>query len=226
MSTFSNPNQDLILDDLGLGPKATEDVILDEEVDPLMASMPKSAKDYIAAFNEEEAQAQRKKEDLAREAYRNWQAQQSDWVAFTFKGYTKDGKKVWEKRTYRIHDLIQDQTDRIQELVREIEDLETRKNYLQYMATRSEENLQEWTASALGKEIDKKVREIRNLRFELYFGETNPGILDKMRSIDVRDLIDAAVSRENKLPLSRKRLSSHLMSGGNTSPDQDKKSQK
>ena len=40
-------------------------------------------------------------------------------------------------------------------------------------------------------------------QFKLYFKETDDLVLDKMRTEDMRDLLDAALFRETNLPFSR-----------------------
>lgn len=252
MSTFEEPNANLILDSeekkikktgnmtkaeidtlnkeetdyqyqKGRGPVATDDLIVDTDEDPLMKIIPKGAVEYIEAFSEEEEKATAAKEDRARKAYRIWQSQQVDWIALVFTGISVEGKATYQKRVYRYHDSINEQTDEIQSLMRKVEDLETRKNYLQFMANRNAENLKEWRETNFGKTIDDAVRELRNLRMEYYFGETNSAIVDMIRTNDVRDLIDAAIYRENNLPLSRKRMSSGILSKESGSAEQKKK---
>lgn len=252
MSTFDKPNSDLILDneekkikksgnmtkseidthniesaegvyEKGMGPKAVDDIVVEEGDDPLMMILKPQDIEQIQSFTEEDDKKTTEKEERARRAYRIWQSQQVDWIGLIFVGYTPEGKAQYEKRVYRYHDLISTQTDDIQSRMREVEDLETRKNYLQFMAQRNADNLKEWRETNFGKMIDDKIRELRNLRFEYYFGETNGSIVDKMRTNDVRDLIDAAIYRENNLPLSRKRMSSAVLSKENGSPDPKKK---
>lgn len=256
MSTFENPNSDLILpkeaEDLkkegkmsqdeinnyntrdsapekneegpGMGPNEVTEVELDDDVDPMVQTVKESSVAYIQDYNEEEHNAQQKKDNLAREAFRNWQGQQLYWTFFRFLSHDPKTKKTrWEKRTYRIRDLVNWQTQKIQEKFREIESLETRKHYLQYQAQRTLENLKSWITEDPGKAIDKALKDIEAMRMEFYFGETNRGIISEIRTQDLRDLIDAAIARENKLSLSRKRVSSATTSKENTTATTTKK---
>lgn len=200
------------------GAVAVEDVYLDEsQDDPMMTVMSESDVKEMQSYTEVDLKKDQDKENLAREFYRKWQARQSDWIAFIYRGFdAKTKRTMWEKRTYRIHDVIQEDADKLQELLWKLENIETRKNYLQFLGARTAENYQEYISTNWGKVISQLVKQIRNLKFQLYFGETNEGIMEKIRKIDMRDLIDAAERREEKLPPSRKLQSSRSMLRENT----------
>jgi len=210
-------NKQIVDDYPGQGAVSIEEVFLEDGDDPVMALMTESDAKEMQDFTEEDVKHLQTTENLNREFYRKWQAQQTNWVAFIKRGFDDKTKRVrWEKRTYRIHDVVQEDKDKIQALLYELENVETRKNYLQFLGARNEDNYKEYISREWGKEISALVKRVRNLKFFLYFGENNAGIMDKIRWVDSRDLIDAAERREEKLPSSRKLQSSRSTSGAST----------
>lgn len=213
-------NKEIVDDYRGQGAVSVEEVYLKEADDPLMSVMSESDVKEMQDYTQEDLNKQQVTENLNREFYRKWQGRQSDWVAFIKKGYDDKTKRVlWQKRTYKIHDLVQEDKDQIQGLLYKLENIETRKNYLQYLGARNEDNYKEYISRDWGGEISSLVKQVRNLKFLLYFGENNAGIMDKIRWVDSRDLIDAAERREEKLPPSRKLQSSRSTLSANTLPE-------
>lgn len=206
------------------GVVSVEDVFLDEsQDDPILAVMSASDAQEMQSYTQADLDKDVQKENLAREFFRKWQARQSDWTAFIYRGFDEKSKRtMWEKRVYRIHDVIQEDADKLQQLLWKLENIETRKNYLQFLGARTQDNYEEYISTNWGKEIAVLVKQIRNLKFQIYFGETNPGIMEKIRKIDMRDLIDAAERREEKLPPSRKLQSSRSTLRGNIPPTNEK----
>lgn len=216
-------NKEIVDDYQGQGAVSVEEVQLEDSEDPLMSVMSKSDVKEMQDFNQEDLNKQQQTENLNREFYRKWQGRQSDWIAFIKRGYDPKTKKaLWEKRTYKIHDLVQEDKDAVQKLLYQLENVETRKNYLQFLGARNEDNYREYISRNWGDEISALVKRVRNLKFLLYFGENNRGIMDKIRWVDSRDLIDAAERREEKLPSSRKLQSSRSTLSASTLPTIEK----